>query len=117
MFFPLPLRRCAAHVREKVRQELVDAGERGGALSGAPMPMVPLGVMNVVEHRRRLGPREHEDQAVQQTLRVRGGPLHLPEDQLDEVPVTIDEFLSAEQDGSHLWHTIPYIPTEGHRIP
>ena len=117
MFFPLPLRRCAAPIREKVRQELVDAGERGGALSGAPMPMVPLGVMIVVEHRRPLGPGEHAGQAVAKPLRVRGRPPHLPEDQFDEVLVTLDELFSAEEDGSHLWHTIPYYRPGGHRIP
>jgi len=72
------------------------------------MPMVPFGMMVVVEYGRRLGPREHEGQPVAQALRVRDQPPHLPEDQLDEVPITIDKLLSAKEDGSHLWRTIPY---------
>jgi len=95
------------NVREEVHEELVDGGEGVRDLHISTVSMVALGMMVVVKHGRLLGPREQEGQAVTEAVRIRGAPRHLPEDQLDEVPVSINVLLSAEQDGSHVWYIIP----------
>ena len=81
------------------------------------MAMVPLGMVVVIQDTGYSGSGGHEREAVAKTVRVCGRPRHLPEYELDKVPVRIHVLRSAQQESTHLWCRIPYAFTQGDNFP
>ena len=74
-------------------------------------------MMVVVKDTGYPGPGWHERQAVAEAVRVHGRPWHLPEHELDKVPVRIHVLRPAKQEGTHLWCKIPYGVVQGDNFP